>query len=162
MLENAVGDRICGGDGKSFDFRMLAGCEGETPSRQPAGTPALLSLYANLFYSCDCDLNHIFPCIAFKMGVKCGLDGAASPATWRAAVTHKVLAPRFSVGGYAWKIGPLSSLLPSSHPPQPARSSMKAAEHGCSPRTGSRGWRCLEFSPTSSRTSSLTSPRMRG
>jgi hypothetical protein len=50
MLENAVGDRICGGDLKSFDFRMLAGCAGETPSPQLAGTPALLSFYANLFY----------------------------------------------------------------------------------------------------------------
>jgi len=37
MLENAVGDGICGGDVKSFDFRMQAGCEGETPSPQPAG-----------------------------------------------------------------------------------------------------------------------------
>jgi hypothetical protein len=30
MLENAVGDRICGGDVKSFHFRMLAECADET------------------------------------------------------------------------------------------------------------------------------------
>jgi hypothetical protein len=59
MLENAVGDRICGGDMKSFDFRMLAGCEGETPSPKPTKT-ALFSYYTNLFYYNDCDLSHNF------------------------------------------------------------------------------------------------------
>jgi len=38
MLENAGGVGICGVEFvKSWDFRVLARCEGETPSRQPAG-----------------------------------------------------------------------------------------------------------------------------
>ena len=86
------------------------------------------------------------------------------PASLRreAGVTHDVLRHDLSVRRFlAWKIGPLSSLLLSS-PLPPLRSSTKAAGHGCSRPMGYRGWRYSGFSPTSSRTSSLTSPRGRG
>jgi hypothetical protein len=51
MLENAVGDRICGGDMKSFDFRMLAGCEDETPfatAGEDAGYFHIMQIYFTL------------------------------------------------------------------------------------------------------------------
>ena len=73
-------------------------------------------------------------------------------------VTHTVLAPRsFRWRFFAWKIGPLSFLLPSSRARQLHPSSMKAAEHGFSPATASVAWHCSGFSLTSSPTSSPTS-----
>ena len=36
MLENAVGEGICGGVVKSVESWVMAGCEGETLSPQPA------------------------------------------------------------------------------------------------------------------------------
>jgi hypothetical protein len=60
MLENAVGDRICGGDVKSFDFRMLAEREDETPLRHSREDADTISYNANIFNFDDCDLGHNF------------------------------------------------------------------------------------------------------
>jgi hypothetical protein len=60
MLENAVGEGICGGGREIVGILGDGREESETPSLQPAGTWALLSYYANLFDFNDCDLGHNF------------------------------------------------------------------------------------------------------
>src|SRR5262245_20017145 len=103
------------------------------------------------------DPNHIFSFHPHKMGGRIPFIVLARPRR-RAGVTHTVLAPRsFRWRFLAWKIGPLSLPLPSSPLPLP-HILTKAAEPGCSLVTASAVSRCSECSPTSSRTSSLTSP----
>lgn len=100
-----------------------------------------------------CDPNHIFLRQPRKTGVKSPCS--ASPCR-EADVTHKrPCATIFPSGGFAWKIGPLSFLLPSSPPFQP--NSMKAAEPGFLPRMASVDWLCSASWRTFSRTSSRTS-----
>ena len=114
------------------------------------------SYHAKIFAYKSSDADHIFLCQRRKSGVKSPADSPASPRC-EAGVTHNVRAPRsFRRRFLAWKIGPLSFLLPSS--PLLPPDNMKAVEHGFSLATASVVWRCSGFSPTFSRNTSLISP----
>ena len=148
--------------GKSGRHRQARRCGlWERPRLQGKGTRSDYRFVTIIFPGKYCDASHIFLPRGVKFGVKSDPDSLVSPRC-EAGVTHNVLAPRsFRWRLFAWKIGPLSSLLllvvTSPLPPLPPSGSMKAAEHGFSPVTASAVWRCSEFWLTSSRTSSLIS-----
>ena len=127
---------------------------------RPGQTKTLFSHQLNVFNRELCDSDHILLFGPLKTGLKCASAGPARLRR-RAGVTHEITcATIFPLEVCAWKIGPPLSLPPTRHRPQRPRSSMKAAEHGCSRHMACRDWRCLEFSPTFSRTLSPISPRM--
>jgi hypothetical protein len=133
----------------------------QTRSYTKANPGEVFSCHANMFECEYRNCHHIFPARPRPSGVKSAAESLVSLRR-EAGVTHNVFAPRsFRWRFFAWKIGPLWSLLViASSPLRPVLPSdnKKAAAPGFSPATASVAWRCLEFWPTFFRTSSPTSP----